>query len=180
MKPTLLAALASSLVLVATGAPATPPTPVERRMSAAECAVFEREVGFALSVENHDSAAFAEHVLPGAVFGVGPQARRGRTEIVQAWSGILASDPPLRWRPRAVAIGTRPDLALSHGPWWMELPQPDGSTKILIGEFTTTWMRDSDGAWRVLFDAGSEPREATPGQLAAHRAQAPAACPKED
>ena len=50
-------------------AAAAPPAP--EPLSADECAVFMRELSFARSVAGHDAAAFAAHIAPDAVFGVG-------------------------------------------------------------------------------------------------------------
>jgi hypothetical protein len=49
------------------------------KLSASECEVWARELGFARSVAEHDAAAFAGFVAEGAVFGAKrPNPRRGR------------------------------------------------------------------------------------------------------
>ena len=128
--------------------------------SAAECAVWRRELSFAKSVEAHDAKAFAAHLHPGAVFNAGSRAPlRGGDTVAQAWAGIVeGKEFILRWRPGVVAIGGDPNIALSRGPSFSETPGADPKERYKVGFFQSVWVRDAaSGEWRVLFDRPDGP-----------------------
>lgn len=176
-RPCLILFAALGLVHVA---PAAEPAPPRGGMSAAECEVWNRERSFARSVERHDADAFADHVHRDTVFQAAtPEPLRGRAAVVEAWAPIVAGEFPLRWHPGFVSIGGDPDIALSVGPAWVENPDPDAASRFRLGSFVSTWVRDSDGAWRVLFDRSAQPmRDATVEDVEKVRAGLPAECPR--
>jgi ketosteroid isomerase-like protein len=146
--------------------------------SDAECVVWERERSFAAAVERHDAEAFAEHLHPGAVFNAGElDAARGRDAVARSWSRIVEGrEVVLRWWPGVVQIGGDPDVALSRGPYLLELPALDPPRRWRVGEFQSVWARDRDtGTWRVLYDMSAVPPqpmatlEAARRWVAAHR-----------
>ena len=163
-----------ALALLATG-PAfaqmkdRPPAPT---FSADECAVWARELSFADSVAQHDAKAFADHVHAGAVFSAkSPQPLRGRDAILQRWAKIIdGTGLKLSWYPTSVVIGGEGNIALSSGPALYESPDPKEAGKASLGGFQSTWHKGADGAWRVLFDDGIEPKPATEADIAAFRA----------
>ncbi len=163
-----------------------PPPPPAARMSAAECEVWNRERSFAASVEHHDAAAFAEHVHAQAAFDAGsPEPTHGRAAVVEAWKGIIDGKRiKLGWSPGIVTIGGDGNLAISRGPSWIENPrpdakQPDVAKRFRIGEFISTWIKDSDGQWRVLFDGGAAPmHDASAEDVAKLVASLPKECPQ--
>ncbi len=160
-------------------APAGAPAPV--RMSAAECDVWNRELSFSKSVEAHDAVAFASHLNSGTVFGAGsPAPTRGRAAVVEDWKDIIEGKKfVLRWHPGFVSIGGDPHIALSSGPAWTEDLDPNIRQRYSISKFTSTWVKDADGQWRVLFDgAGAPPKAATAEDIAALVAKQAAACPR--
>jgi len=138
-------------------ASAAPLPPVAH--SAAECAVWQRELSFAKSVETHDPKAFAAHLHPGAVFNAGSRAPlRGGEAVAQAWAPIVeGKEFILRWRPGVVAIGGDPNIALSRGPSFSETPGADPKERYKVGFFQSVWVRDAAGEWRVLFDRADGP-----------------------
>ncbi len=166
-------------------APAAPASavPAVARMSADECTVWNREVSFAASVANHDAAAFAEHLHPGAVFlGGNNKPRRGSAMIAGAWAGIVKGDDGvLHWHPDTVVIGGDPNVALSRGPWWTADNSPDAKAPFVTGSYISTWVRDKKGVWQVLFDGGGggEPKPASAEDIAKLEASLPASCPKD-
>jgi len=128
--------------------------------SAAECAVWRRELSFAKSVEAHDAKAFAAHLHPGAVFNAGSRSPlRGGAAVAQAWAGIVeGKEFILRWRPGVVAIGGDPNIALSRGPSFSETPGADPKERYKVGFFQSVWVRDAaSGEWLVLFDRADGP-----------------------
>lgn len=157
----------------ATAAPGSQPA------SVAACAVWNREVEFARSVHDHDAAAFAEHVHPGAVFVDQQGASQGREAIVRDWAGIVRGDTVhLGWHPTSVVLTGDPRVALSRGPYWLEVAKPGEPVRHLTGVFQSVWTQDTDGAWRVLVDGGTPPpKETTPEEIERLKASLPAKCP---
>lgn len=192
-----LSCAACSLTLAAPVAPAPatkpapPPKPVsipalisvagKPAMTAAECVVWDRERSFAQSVEAHDAAAFAEHIREDAVFEAGTSApTRGRAAVVENWKDTIAGKGMLlRWYPDIVTIGGNPDIALSHGAFWLQDDSPNARQRFRSGSFNTIWQKGADGAWKVLFDWGGTPPVAVSAEdLAKLKAALPASCPR--
>ena len=160
-------------------ASATVPEPPAPKLSAAECEVWARELSFAQSVADHDAAAFAAHLHPGAVFGAkSPQPQRGRDDIAKGWKGIVEGKRlKLSWHPTMVAIGGEGDIAYSSGPALYESLAPDAKQRYSIGGFQSVWHKDDDGVWRVLFDDGLQPAPASDAQVEAFRKSRQKTCP---
>ena len=178
--PYVAAAFALAFASFAAFASEPAPVPAQPALSAPECEVWTRELGFARSVATHDAEAFAGFVAEGAVFGAKrPNPRRGRDAVVAAWAGIVAGKAlRLSWYPTMVAIGGEADIAYSSGPALYEDLAPGAKQRFLVGGFQSIWHRDADGTWRVLFDDGIEPQPASEAEVAAFRAGRPEACPR--
>lgn len=153
-------------------------------MSAAECAVWNREMSFAKSVDNHDVKAFASHVHPDAVFEAATaNPVRGRDAVVEGWAPLFAGkDVVLVWRPRFVSIGGDPNVAMSRGPVMITDNRPEAKAHWRINTFASVWVRaNAHAPWMVLFDGGGPPSTpvATETEALAHMATAPATCPQK-
>src|SRR5690606_25975571 len=155
--PRLLVALACLAPLLACAAEPVPPPPAAQNLTPAECEVWARELAFARSVADHDAAAFAGFVHPGAAFNAGQAAPlRGRADIVAAWSGLIEGKGlRLSWYPSRVTIGAASDVAWSSGPVLFEWPDRAPGQRYATGTYHSVWIRDADGRWRVLFDEGA-------------------------
>ncbi|WP_368562346.1 DUF4440 domain-containing protein [Pseudoxanthomonas sp. UTMC 1351] len=141
----------------------------------ARCAVWARELGFAQSVADHDAGAFAEHLHPNAVFGVGNKPTRGRDAITREWTGIIdGSAVKLEWYPAIVTVGGDGTTAYSSGPALFEDPKT-GATS--LSRFGSVWQRGADGVWRVIFDDGTRPAPADAAAVKAFRDGRRAECP---
>lgn len=179
----MLAQAHAAPALAATNKPAaaTPPASTTHAgMSAAECVVWNRERSFAASVAHHDAVAFADHVHPQAAFNAGsPEPTHGRAAVVSDWKGIIEGKQiKLGWSPGVVTIGGDGNIAISRGPSWIEDLRPNPKQQYRIGEFISTWIKDSDGQWRVLFDGGAGPlHPATADDVAKLVASLPKECP---
>jgi ketosteroid isomerase-like protein len=163
--------------------PAPPPQTVAEVATMAqtpvECEVWNRERSFANSVENHDAKAFADHVDENAAFGAGTRAPlHGRAAVVADWKEIVEGKQiKLHWSPAIVTIGGDGTLAVSRGPSWLEDLRPGAKERYRIGEFISTWTKNRDGKWRVMFDSGAAPMHpATAEEVTKLAAAIPKSC----
>ena len=125
--------------------------------ASARCAVWDREISFATSVKNHDAGAFAEHVHPEAMFVDGEKdALRGRDTIARAWSSVVRGEPvKLAWHPTSVVVAPHAATAVSRGPYVITDLRAGAESPYKRGIFQSVWVRDTDGAWRILIDGGT-------------------------
>ena len=146
-----------------------------------ECAVWARELSFAGTVARHDAEAFAGHVEPDAVFGAGSPARtRGRDAIVERWRRIIEGERlTIEWYPTRTTVGGVDGIAWSEGPALVVTDPGTPRQAYRLGRFRSVWRRGEDGAWRVLFDDGDEPRPATEEEARACRAGRRESCPED-
>ena len=164
----LLAASSSALAMV--------PAPVAHN---ATCEVWQRELAFAQSVQQHDAAAFASHLAPDAVFDANTgKPTHGADAIRQHWAAIIAGKTVhLDWYPQQVVATADGALAYSSGAYLYEDPAPNAKPRYVIGKFATTWRRGGDGTWRVAFDGGDEGKPASDAGAVAFRAGRHIQCP---
>ena len=114
------------------------------------------ETGFSRAAEAKDRGVFLSFVDPDARFISGTVAR-GRVEIGEAWAAALAKDgPTMRWRPAYVEVSADGRIALSRGPYRSTSVTDDGEIKHSWGHFISTWRRNDDGDWQVMFDSGGD------------------------
>ena len=74
---------------------------------------------------------------------------RGKQEVIAGWSEFFKpAVAPFRWQPERVVTNAAGDLGFSSGPVFDE-------AGVQIGTFTSTWVRQPDGSWKILFDGGS-------------------------
>lgn len=140
----------------------------------ARCQVWQRELGFARSVADHDSRAFAEHLHPQVAFGVERQATVGRDRIVADWQGIIDGTAlKLEWYPDTVTVGGDGRTAFSTGPALYQNPKTGAFRH---GRFRTIWQVGEDGVWRVIFDDGNRPEPADAAAVQAFRDGSGKAC----
>lgn len=138
-----------SALLLAAAALAFAPQPAGAASDAAE-EVREAERAFARTMAERDHDAFAGFVSEEAVF-LGRDVLRGRAAVAAGWKPLFEGDTaPFSWEPERVVVLESGDLALSTGPVY----DPSGER---VGTFNSTWRRESDGVWRVVFDVGCPP-----------------------
>jgi uncharacterized protein (TIGR02246 family) len=110
--------------------------------------VADRERAFAATMARRDGAAFATFVSEEAVFLNGGDPLTGRAAIVAHWARYFeGASAPFAWEPDLVAVLASGQLATTAGPVTM----PDGTNPM---RFYSTWRREGDGAWRIVFDNG--------------------------
>ena len=114
------------------------------------------ETNFSRAAERKDKQAFLELVDADARFVTGSVAR-GREEIALAWAGVFEPDgPQMRWRPRVVEVTADGMLAISRGPYRVRRHGDDGEVIESWGHYISTWRRDAEGEWRIVFDTSGD------------------------
>lgn len=139
--------ISTATALLAVAACATPP-----RVAApnAQRDVEATERAFAHTMAVRDFAAFQTFIADEAVFFGGEQPLRGKAAIAAHWRRYFDGPAaPFSWEPARVEVLDSGDLALSTGP----VRDADGKA---IAAFNSIWRRQSSGAWRIVFDKGSD------------------------
>lgn len=113
--------------------------------------VRQAEIAFAKAFADRDLNRFASFVADDAHFFSGLGTHRGKAKVVEAWSRMFQNpQAPFSWGPERVEVSADGNLALSTGPTY----DPAGKH---VGNYISTWRRNSEGAWKVVFDIGSAP-----------------------
>ena len=135
---------------------ASGPSEAERARIADE--VRRIELAFAAAVTENRPADFAAHLDDEAVFVGGAGVLRGKQKIVAAWSGYFGEGRPhFEWHPEIVEVSRDGTLGITRGPWTLRATDADGKATAQSGLFNSIWQRQSDGSWRIVFDAGCAP-----------------------
>ncbi|MFT3790768.1 MAG: nuclear transport factor 2 family protein [Rudaea sp.] len=139
---------AAALAALVLAACAGVPTKVPREQARREVEATER--AFAKTMADRDHPAFAGFLAEDAVFFGGKEPLRGKAQVAAAWKKYFAEPAaPFSWEPAQVEALESGTLALSTGP----VRDADGR---IIATFNSIWQRQSSGAWRIVFDKGSE------------------------
>jgi ketosteroid isomerase-like protein len=126
-----------------------------------------REIAFSQSVEDQDAEACAAFVDADARF-VGGSVQRGSDAIVKAWSVFFGDGAPkIMWRPQFTEVLEDGTLALSRGPFLLVTTDADGTPTEHWGTFNSIWRKQDDGAWKIIFDAGSDADEPPSAEIQA-------------
>lgn len=134
-----------AIALLLCSACATPP-PMSSGADATD-QVRAAETAFAKSMADRDFAAFSALVADDAVFVNGGKPLRGKGEVLAFWKRFFEKpDAPFSWKPEIVEVAGG-GLGYTTGP----VAAPDGKP---IATFHSTWRREADGRWRVVFDNG--------------------------
>ena len=103
------------------------------------------EIAFAKAFADRDAAKFFSFVADDATF-MGKKTLTGKAEVVQVWSEYLKGEKaPFSWKPERVAVNAAGDLGLSTGPVF------NAEGKHILN-YISTWQRQADGSWKVVFD----------------------------
>ena len=110
--------------------------------------VTDTELAFAKTMADRDHAAFASFIADEAVFLSGGKPLRGKAAVAESWKRFYTgARAPFSWKPDHVQVLDSGGLAYSTGPVF----DPDGKQ---FARFYSTWRREADGAWRIVFDDG--------------------------
>ena len=108
------------------------------------------ETAFAKSMADRDFAAFTALLADDTVFWGGKGVNRGKAAVAADWKRFFnGPSAPFSWSPAEVEVLASGNLGFTSGP----VLDPKGNR---IGTFNSVWQRQSDGAWKVVFDKGCE------------------------
>jgi ketosteroid isomerase-like protein len=107
------------------------------------------ESAFAKAFAERDAKKFFSYLADDAQFLGQHKIMHGKEEVIAVWSDYFKpAVAPFRWQPDRVVTNAAGNLGFSSGPVFDE-------TGAQIGTFTSTWTRQPDGSWKILFDGGS-------------------------
>ena len=107
------------------------------------------EIAFAKAFADRDAKKFFSYLAEDAQFLGRQKTMRGKQEVIAGWSEFFKpAVAPFRWQPERVVTNATGELGFSSGPVFDE-------AGVQIGTFTSTWVRQPDGSWKILFDGGS-------------------------
>jgi len=107
------------------------------------------EIAFAKAFADRDVKKFFSYLADDAQFLGQRKIMNGKQQVVAVWSEFFKPEvAPFRWEPERVVTNAAGDLGFSSGPVFDEAGAQ-------IGTFTSTWVRQPDGSWKILFDGGS-------------------------
>jgi ketosteroid isomerase-like protein len=108
--------------------------------------VRDAETAFAGAFAARDAAKFASFLAEDAIFLSPPTVMRGPAEVMARWSKYLEPKAaPFSWRPEHVAVNAAGTIGFSTGPVF-----DAKGTQIAV--YTSVWVRQEDGRWKILFD----------------------------
>ena len=112
--------------------------------------VRQTETAFAKAFADRDKARFFAFVAADAHFLGRRRISTSKKEVIETWSAFFDSaTAPFSWKPERVVANAAGSLGFSTGPVF----DPAGAQ---IGTFTSTWQKQPDGAWKIIFDGGSQ------------------------
>ncbi|MGZ7031963.1 MAG: alpha/beta fold hydrolase [Thermoanaerobaculia bacterium] len=113
--------------------------------------VRQAEIEFAKAFADRDQVKFFSYVLDDATFLSAGRTLGGKPQIVDRWSRFFAAaDAPFSWTPERVAVNAAGTVGLSIGPVF----DAAGSH---VGNYASTWVKQADGRWKILFDGPGSP-----------------------
>ena len=108
------------------------------------------ETAFAKAFADRDRDRFFAFVADDAQFLGRQRIAHGKKEVIESWSRFFdSSEAPFSWKPERVVANAAGNLGFSTGPVF------DGASGAQIGTFTSTWQKQRDGSWKIVFDGGT-------------------------
>jgi ketosteroid isomerase-like protein len=109
------------------------------------------ETAFAKAFADRDRSAFFAFVLDDASFLSAGRTLAGKAAVEERWSRLLSAPrAPFSWGPERIAVNAAGTVGLSTGPVFDE----NGAH---VGNFSSVWLKQKDGSWRILFDGPGSP-----------------------
>jgi ketosteroid isomerase-like protein len=108
--------------------------------------VRDAETAFAKAFADRDQARFFAFVLDEAKFMGKMSSLNGKKAVIERWSRFFEPPvAPFEWAPDRVVVNAAGTVGLSTGPVY-------DSEGHHLSNFSTIWLRQKDGSWKVLFD----------------------------
>ena len=109
--------------------------------------VRDAELAFARAFANRDKATFFAMVADDATFLSPGATAQGKEQVIKAWTRLLEGpEAPFSWAPDRVSVSADGNLGLSTGPVC-------GADGVHGGDYISTWRREKDGGWKIVFDS---------------------------
>jgi ketosteroid isomerase-like protein len=122
---------------------------------AAASAIMQADRELNRSVATRDTKKFLSLISEAAVF-VGDGPMRGHAEILKGWGPFFEPNgPTLSWEPTSAEVLVGGDVGVTIGSWIRRTKAADGNTSEARGQYVTTWQKQKDGTWKVVYDIGS-------------------------
>ncbi|HET7437767.1 MAG TPA: alpha/beta fold hydrolase [Thermoanaerobaculia bacterium] len=136
--------IAAVLLIASTVRAADPAEPVR-----------QAEIAFAKAFADRDADRFFSFVADDATFMSGLRTLSGKKAIVESWSRFFKTpQAPFSWGPERVTVGGGGTIGLSTGPVF----DANGTH---TGNYISTWQKQADGSWKVVFDGPGSPAACT-------------------
>jgi ketosteroid isomerase-like protein len=120
-------------------------------------AIVAADQDFNQAVADRSRERFLSFIAGNATFVGTTSEMRGHDEIWKGWQPFFEKDgPTLSWRPTAGEVLVGGDVGYTVGSWVRRTKGPDGKPVESRGQYLTTWRRQPDGKWKVVYDIGSE------------------------
>jgi uncharacterized protein (TIGR02246 family) len=127
-----------------------------RASTDAAAAIAAADRDFNEAVARRDRQKFLSFIAEDAVFvGTGPM--RGPDAILKGWDPFFQADgPTLTWAPDKSEVLVGGDVGYTVGSWVRRSKDASGRTTEARGQYVTTWQKQKDGQWKIVFDIGSQ------------------------
>lgn len=117
--------------------------------------LFELEARFAKDVRERGGAGFAEWFAEdGVALGNGAAPLIGKVAI-QKSARWLPTVYQLTWTPTDGMMGPSGDVGYTWGHFEGRSKDANGNPVVTSGRYITVWRKQTDGAWKVVLDAGA-------------------------
>jgi len=142
-----------ALALAAAMAMGAPALSAADLLTGYEATALEQEVAaveaaFARTMADRDFDAFASFLDEETVFWGPNVPDRGKEAVMARWKPYYEGEAaPFSWKPETVLVLESGTLAHSTGP----VMAPDGT---VVAYFHSTWRKNADGEWKIIFDKG--------------------------
>jgi ketosteroid isomerase-like protein len=124
-------------------------------LKAAAAAIMAADRAFNQSVAARDRVKFLSFIVENATF-VGASDMRGHDAILKGWESFFQKDgPTLTWEPTKGEVLVAGDVGYTVGSWVRRGRGPDGTFAETRGQYLTTWRKQKDGMWKIVYDIGS-------------------------
>lgn len=150
-------ALGASVVYVALAAASAEAQTAAPNLQAAADVIVKSDAAFAQSVAEKNREKFLSFIADVTTFNGGSANElHGRDAVMKAWADFFAADgPTLSWTPIKGEVVGAGDVGYTTGRSVLRQKGTDGKVTERRGQYITIWRKQTDGAWKVVFDTGS-------------------------